>query len=60
MVEWLNGHRDESAAQQEFRTLATDKATALRYSTGYIRKWGVDNGFLGDGRLGRAYAEAYL
>ena len=60
MVEWLNGYRDESTAQQEFRTLATDKATALRYSTGYIRKWGTDNGFLGDGRLGRTYAETYL
>lgn len=58
MLAWIRGSRDESEAQRRFRDLATDAGESLRASLSYVRKWGSDQGFLGDGRICRFFAEA--
>lgn len=50
----------ESDGQVEFRRQAAMAGEMLRSKSAYVRKWGTDDGFLGDGRLARFYADRYL
>lgn len=43
--------RPESARQVAFRDAATQAAERLRDRFAYVRKWGTDGGFLGDGAI---------
>jgi putative glycosyltransferase (TIGR04372 family) len=54
MLDWVKGRWTESEAQREYHTAITTAAPALRLSNAYVRKWGPDEGFLGDGRIARA------
>lgn len=53
MLELLDGMHGETVGQQTFRTLATEAGESLRGRLQYVRKWGTDAGFLGDGRVVR-------
>jgi putative glycosyltransferase (TIGR04372 family) len=50
----------ESGAQARFRERVTAAALHLRTRVRYVAKWGIDDGFLGDGRVARSYAERAL
>ena len=50
MLERLDG-RPDTPEQIAFRDAATAAATQLRDRFAYVRKWGTDGGFLGDGAL---------
>jgi putative glycosyltransferase (TIGR04372 family) len=56
MLARLDGVHTETATQQEFRSLATEAGVALRDRLQYVRKWGADDGFLGDGCIVRGMA----
>jgi putative glycosyltransferase (TIGR04372 family) len=51
MLACLDGDDAETATQREFRALATEAGTQLATTLQYVRKWGSDDGFLGDGRI---------
>ena len=48
MLDRLGGAAD-SPVQVQFREAATEAAERLRDRFAYVRKWGTDDGFLGDG-----------
>jgi putative glycosyltransferase (TIGR04372 family) len=56
MLVLLEEGRDPSPEQKRFRDLATEAARTQGLTSKYIRKWGADKGFLGDGRIGREQA----
>jgi hypothetical protein len=60
MIKGLSEGWTESTPQREFRRLATDAAEDVGSRFTYFRNWGPDEGFLGDGRIGHAFAELYL
>lgn len=58
MLRWIDGDRTESPAQAEFRRRVSWAIEAVRPRMAYVRKWGTDDGFLGDGRLADFAARA--
>ena len=60
MLESLDRLPDETESQRHYRELATEAGTVFRSSLNYVRKWGSDDGFLGDGRIVRSYVEQSL
>ena len=60
MLEVVAGPVSETASQARYRELATAAGDALRGRLRYVRKFGPDEGFLGDGLVGRAFVEANL
>jgi putative glycosyltransferase (TIGR04372 family) len=60
MLEIVEGRAVETAQQHRYRALAAAAGDELRPVLNYVRKWGSDQGFLGEGRVGRAYAERGL
>jgi len=59
MLAWVQGDHRETVAQARFRELAARAGEELRASLNYVRKWGSDQGFIGDGRVCRFYAERH-
>ncbi|MEW5984293.1 MAG: TIGR04372 family glycosyltransferase [Acidobacteriota bacterium] len=59
MLQGLSNRWSECEAQAVFRDRATEAAEAYRRELSYVRKWGADDGFLGDGRIARFLAERY-
>ena len=57
MLEWTGGVRHETPEQVRFRELAAEAGEQFRTSLNYVRKWGSDRGFIGDGLVCRFYAE---
>ncbi len=53
MLEWIDGHWVESQAQRSYHEAIVSAAAQLRHWSRYVRKWGLDDGFLGDGRVAR-------
>ena len=53
MLDDLDHDRPETPDQAAFRQAVIDACVALGPRHAYVRKWGVEEGFLGDGRLGR-------
>lgn len=51
MLDWLDGGWTESPAQRSYHDAIVSAAAQLRGHSHYIRKWGLDQGFLGDGRI---------
>lgn len=54
MVSWLGGHWTESEEQRRYHDAIMTAAGQLARRSTYIRKWGLHEGFLGDGRVARA------
>ena len=53
MLEWLEGRWTESPAQRRYHEAIMTAAAQLRRRSAYVRKWGLHQGFLGDGRIAR-------
>jgi putative glycosyltransferase (TIGR04372 family) len=53
MIEWLDGRWTESSAQRGYHEAIMRAAARLRRRFTYARKWGLHEGFLGDGRIAR-------
>jgi putative glycosyltransferase (TIGR04372 family) len=53
MLEWVEGGWTESEAQRRYHDDIMTAAAELARRSAYIRKWGLHEGFLGDGRIAR-------
>jgi len=53
MLEWLVGSWTESETQRSYHEAVVGAWNRLRPYSAYVRKWGVHDGFLGDGRIAR-------
>jgi putative glycosyltransferase (TIGR04372 family) len=53
MLEWLGGTWTECQAQHSYHDAIMSASARLRRSSSYVRKWGLHEGFLGDGRIAR-------
>ncbi|MBI4887438.1 MAG: TIGR04372 family glycosyltransferase [Acidobacteria bacterium] len=60
MLAHLESPAPETPGQERVRQLVTDAVLDLAPRVGYVRKWGDDDGFLGDGRIAPSYVERYL
>ncbi|MEW6319639.1 MAG: TIGR04372 family glycosyltransferase [Acidobacteriota bacterium] len=60
MIEMLAGRAPLTPAQIAFKEAVLEAEAALRQVSGYVRKWGADEGFMGDGRIGAGFADRYL
>ena len=54
ILEWIGGRWTESPAQRAYHDAIVSAANDLGRRLYYIRKWGLHEGFLGDGRIARA------
>ncbi len=59
MLAFLADPPEESPVQAAYRDLVTATANELATTMRYVRKWGPDDGFLGDGRIAAFFAERY-
>ena len=57
MLARVRGDHAESPPQRQFRDLAAESGELLRSRLNYVRKWGSDRGFIGDGRFCRFFVE---
>ena len=57
MLEWVRGHWSESPGQRSYHEAIMSAAQQLRRRSTYVRKWGLHEGFLGDGRIARIALE---
>ena len=53
MLEWRGGNWTESEAQYRYHEKIISASARLRRHSAYVRKWGLHEGFLGDGRIAR-------
>lgn len=53
MLEWLAGDWTESPSQRSYHEAIMTAASELHRRSTYVRKWGLHEGFLGDGRIAR-------
>ena len=53
ILDWLAGDWTESAGQRTYHEAIMAAAARLRRRSQYVRKWGLHEGFLGDGRVAR-------
>jgi putative glycosyltransferase (TIGR04372 family) len=60
MLEIVDGAGAETPEQAEYRRRVYEAVESLKPKVGYIRKWGTDDEFLGDGRICRFFAERHL
>ena len=60
MLESLNQPGPESANQSRYRAMASTAALQHAPAIAYLRKWGIDGDFLGDGRIARSYVDQHL
>lgn len=54
LLDWVGGRWSESPGQRHYHETAVAAAAQLRDRLEHIRKWGLHDGFLGDGRIARA------
>jgi putative glycosyltransferase (TIGR04372 family) len=54
MLAWIEGRWTESPEQRQYHQAIMAAAARLRRGFTYARKWGLHEGFLGDGRIARA------
>jgi putative glycosyltransferase (TIGR04372 family) len=59
MIAFLAKPPLESVKQSAFREQVTATANELAKTLRYVRKWGPDDGFLGDGRIASFFVEKY-
>ena len=60
MVMSLKTEQKPNSAQKEYRKLISAAADDLKDRRDYVKKWGPEDGFLGDGWIGSAFAEHNL
>src|ERR1043166_6802124 len=60
MVERLKAKPQPNRAQLEYKELISATVEDLKQRWDYIKKWGSEDGFLGDGWIGRDFAERNL
>ena len=53
MLDWINGEWTESPVQRGYHEAIVAAAAQLRRHSVYVQKWGLHDGFLGDGRIAR-------
>ena len=53
MLDWTAGEWVESPAQRSYHEAIVEAAAQLRRHSVYVQKWGLHEGFLGDGRIAR-------
>ena len=53
MLEWLGGTWTECQAQRSYHEAIMSASARLQRHSSYVRKWGLHEGFLGDGRIAR-------
>ena len=53
MFEWLDGTWTECQSQRSYHDAIMSAAAKLGRYSAYVRKWGLHEGFLGDGRIAR-------
>ena len=53
MLEWIDGSWTASDGQSRFHDAIVVAAGQLWRRSQFVRKWGLDDGFLGDGRIAR-------
>jgi putative glycosyltransferase (TIGR04372 family) len=53
MLTWIAGGWTESDGQRGYHEAIMASAAELHKRSNYVRKWGLDKGFLGDGRIAR-------
>lgn len=58
MVDGVRHEWAEQQAQADYRERVGEAARSLQARVPLVRRWGVDGGFLGDGRLARVQAQA--
>jgi hypothetical protein len=54
MHDWVKGNWVESDDQRDYHTAIITTAPQLREMNAHVRKWGPDEGFLGEGRIAKA------
>lgn len=54
MLDWVTGRWIESPGQRGYHEAAVAAAEQLREQSEHVRKWGLHEGFLGDGRIARS------
>ncbi|MGE0391987.1 MAG: TIGR04372 family glycosyltransferase [Vicinamibacterales bacterium] len=59
MVEFVERGLPETPLQSTYKARVVSTAEELRDRYSYVRKWGPEDGFMGDGRLGGAFLERY-
>ena len=57
MLEWVKGNWTESPGQRSYHEAIMSAAAQLWRRSTYVRKWGLHEGFLGDGRIARVGLE---
>jgi hypothetical protein len=60
MMELVEHGLTPTQHQQEFKALVEASAVGLRSRLPYVRKWGADGDFTGDGYICRQFVERYL
>lgn len=58
MIDTVQGVSDESDLQNEYRQMVCKASATLRDKCFYVRKWGADNGFIGEGRIAQFFIDA--
>ena len=53
MLDWVQGRWTESDAQRQYHETIVATTAQLWRRSQYVRKWGLHEGFLGDGRIAR-------
>lgn len=53
MLDWVQGRWTESDAQRQYHEAIVAATAQLWRRSQYVRKWGLHDGFLGDGRIAR-------
>jgi putative glycosyltransferase (TIGR04372 family) len=59
MITFCRGEEPETALQADYKARVVAIAEELRPRNSYVRKWGPEQGFMGDGRIVHAFAERY-
>lgn len=60
MHDGVTGGWRDSEGQARFRARVVEAGSALASRVAHVAEWGTDGGFIGDGRLVRFQAEAYV
>ena len=59
MIAHLNGEQQESEKQRQFRNTVVQKSTYLWDKFYYAKKWGAEEGFIGDSRIANFFVSRY-
>jgi hypothetical protein len=55
----IAGEDELTALQRRFKDTLLEVEPGYRAQHGYIRNWGADDGFIGDGRIAASFVERH-